>query len=82
MCLLGTCVIGASAAGEPSFEVGTWGNFCRGAFTHTFDDNTPNQTKIAQPLFDARGFHITLFAITGSSQLHLQQQRIICHGSA
>ena len=58
----------ASVGAEIEFEVGTWGNFCQGAFTWTFDDNTPNQTNVAQPLFDAKGFHMTLFTVTGSSR--------------
>ena len=68
VCFLGALVSTPSAANKSDFEVGTWGNFCKGAFTHTFDDNTVNQTKVAQPLFDAKGFHMTLFTVTGSNQ--------------
>lgn len=43
------------------YEVGPWGNFCKGAVSFTFDDNCPNQLSVAQPLFDAKGFHMTYF---------------------
>ncbi len=48
------------------FEIGTWADFCQGAVSHTFDDNTPGQTSIAAPMFEAKGFHITLFTATGT----------------
>ena len=68
LCFIFLILTTASGAMTIEFEVGTWGNFCQGAFTYTFDDNTVNQTKVAQPLFDAKGFHMTLFTVTGSSQ--------------
>ena len=55
-----------SAEVESPFEVGTWGNFCKGAISHTFDDNTTNQTGSGQAAFDEYGFHMTLFTVTGS----------------
>lgn len=51
---------------ETPFEIGTWGNFAKSAVSETFDDNTAGQTSTAQPLFDAKGFHMTLFTVTGS----------------
>ncbi|MBN1577375.1 MAG: polysaccharide deacetylase family protein [Chitinispirillaceae bacterium] len=68
LCSFYACVTTVSAAANSDFKVGTWGNFCLGAFSHTFDDNTANQTKVAQPLFDAKGFHMTLFTVTGSGK--------------
>jgi oligosaccharide reducing-end xylanase len=56
----------AIAGVESPFEIGTWKNFAKGAVSHTFDDNTAGQTSIAQPLFDAKGFHMTLFTVTSS----------------
>lgn len=50
---------------DAPFEVGTWANFCQGAVSHTFDDNTAGQTDVAQPLFDAKGLHMTMFIVTG-----------------
>jgi hypothetical protein len=67
LCLFYACLATASAA-PTKFEVGTWGNFCQGAFSYTFDDNCPNQEKLAEPLFNAKGFHMTLFIVTGSSK--------------
>lgn len=61
-----TLLFSVFAAVEQPFEVGTWAHFCKGAVTHTFDDNTQGQTTIAQPLFDAKDFHMTLFTVTGS----------------
>lgn len=52
------------AFAAPTIEIGTWGNFCTGAVSHTFDDNTPGQLSKAQPEFDAKGFHMTLFTVT------------------
>ncbi|HEX2956071.1 MAG TPA: polysaccharide deacetylase family protein [Chitinispirillaceae bacterium] len=46
---------------ETPFEVGTWANFCKGAVSHTFDDNTSNQLKKAVPLFNEKGLHMTIF---------------------
>lgn len=54
------------AAIDPPYEVGTWANFCEAAVSHTFDDNTTGQTTVAQPLFNEKGFHMTLFTVTGS----------------
>lgn len=54
----------ASAAVETPFEVGTWGNFCQAAISHTFDDGTGNQYSKAVPLFKSKGFNMTLFTVT------------------
>ena len=45
------------------YEVGPWGNFCKAAVSFTFDDNCPNQLFVAQPIFDAKGFHMTYFVV-------------------
>jgi hypothetical protein len=66
LCLLSAFVVPISATTAADFEIGKWANFCQGAVSHTFDDNTANQTKVAQPLFDAKGLHMTLFTCTGS----------------
>jgi oligosaccharide reducing-end xylanase len=54
------------AAVDAPYEVGTWANFCQGAVSHTFDDNTAGQTSTAQPLFDEKKFHMTLFTVSSS----------------
>lgn len=59
-------VFSVNAAVEAPFEVGTWANFCKGAVSHTFDDNTSGQTGVAQPIFDGKGLHMTLFTVTQS----------------
>lgn len=77
---IGIVYLGIAAllfADDSDFTIGVWGDFCEGAFTHTFDDNTPNQIKIAQPLFDAEGFHMTLFTITGSNQFPVDWEDMI-----
>src|SRR5690554_8232597 len=63
--LLNALMVPALAGVESPFEVGTWGNFCDGAISHTFDDNTAGQISSAQPLFDEKGFKMTFFICTG-----------------
>ena len=57
------------AATTPTFEIGTWGNFCQGAISHTFDDygmsGTGQATGTGQAAFDTYGFHMTIFVVTG-----------------
>lgn len=55
-----SCFVSAGSVEEP-FEVGTWANFCKGAVSHTFDDNTSNQLSMGVPLFNEKGFHMTIF---------------------
>jgi len=55
-----TCIVSAGSVEKP-FEVGTWANFCKGAVSHTFDDNTKNQLSKGVPLFNEKGFHMTIF---------------------
>ena len=38
----GISIIPASASSTPTFEIGTWANFCQGAISHTFDDYAMN----------------------------------------
>ena len=69
MFIFSVFLMNASAA-DPTFEIGTWGNFCQGAVSHTFDDypytGTLQQVGTGQAAFDAKGLHMTLFVITGS----------------
>lgn len=62
---LGTMV---SAGVEAPFEIGTWGNFCKGAISHTFDDY-PNSgaSRIAttgREAFDEKNLHMTMFVVS------------------
>jgi oligosaccharide reducing-end xylanase len=52
-----------SASVDQSYEVGTWGDFAKGAVSFTFDDNTENQLTVAQPMFDKFNFHMTMFVV-------------------
>ena len=63
--LLTMFAVSVSAAVQEPYEVGKWGDFAQGAVTFTFDDNTPNQIDVAMPLFDAKGFHMTMFVVIG-----------------
>lgn len=63
--LLNALMVPVLAGVESPFEVGTWGNFCDGAISHTFDDNTAGQISTAQPMFDEKGFKMTFFICTG-----------------
>jgi peptidoglycan-N-acetylglucosamine deacetylase len=59
-------LLGSPAAGSiaPPYEVGTWRGFRPAAISYTFDDDLPNQYSIATPMFNARGFEMTLFTVT------------------
>lgn len=59
-------IISATAAVEAPFTVCTWENNCKAVVSHTFDDNTAGQTGAGQEAFDAKGFKMTLFTVTGS----------------
>ncbi len=60
--LLTITVLGSATVEQP-YEVGTWGDFAKGAVSFTFDDNTSNQLTVAQPMFDQFGFHMTMFVV-------------------
>lgn len=56
------------AFAAPTIEIGTWGDFCKGALSFTFDDYpTSGATRIAnigREAFDAKKFHMTMFVTT------------------
>src|SRR5690242_7238094 len=60
-----TCPTFAATIPSP-YEIATWRGFRACAVSYTFDDNSPNQFSVAQPMFDARGLHATFFCIVGS----------------
>ena len=47
------------------YQIGTWRGFRPAAISYTFDDDLPNQYAVAVPMFNARGFKITLFTVPG-----------------
>src|SRR4029077_20604831 len=47
------------------YEIGTWEGFRPAAISYTFDDDLPNQCSVAVPMFNAKGFKLTLFTVTG-----------------
>src|SRR5215471_21797144 len=53
-----------AASVSPPYQIGTWQGFRQGAVTYTFDDDLPNQYSIAVPMFNAKGFKMTLFTVT------------------
>ena len=57
----------ASFAGSVAapYQIGTWEGFRPAAISYTFDDDLPNQYAIAVPMFNAKGFKLTLFTVTG-----------------
>jgi hypothetical protein len=59
-------VLRAGSVAAP-YEIGTWEGFRPAAISYTFDDDLPNQYSIAVPMFDAKGFKLTLFTVTGPS---------------
>ena len=60
-----TCATHAASVPAP-YELATWRGFRACAVSYTFDDNSPNQFLMAQPMFDAKGLHATFFCIIGS----------------
>ena len=46
------------------YSVGKWQGFKNAAVSYTFDDNTPNQYAKAVPMFNAKGWKVTLFTVT------------------
>jgi len=49
------------------YEIGTWRGFRPAAISYTFDDGCSNQFAVAIPMFDQKGFKLTLFTVTGNS---------------
>src|ERR1051326_7164935 len=60
-----TCATRAATIPSP-YELATWRGFRTCAVSYTFDDNSPKQFSMAQPMFDARGLHATFFCIVGN----------------
>lgn len=54
---------GYSQSIDAPYEVGTWQGFRTVAVSFTFDDNTPNQSSIAVPMFNEYGFKATFFTV-------------------
>ncbi len=49
------------------YEIGTWQGFRAAAISYTFDDGCSNQFAVAVPMFDAKGFKVTLFSVVGAT---------------
>jgi oligosaccharide reducing-end xylanase len=49
------------------YEIGTWWGFRPAAISYTFDDGCSNQFVVAIPMFDAKGFKLTLFSVVGAT---------------
>ena len=45
------------------YEIATWRGFKAAAISYTFDDDLANQYAKAVPMFDAKGFKLTLFTV-------------------
>src|SRR5215831_9321547 len=50
---------------NPPYQIGTWQGFRTAAISYPFDDDLPNQYTKAVPMFNAKGFKLTLFTVTG-----------------
>ena len=55
-----------AAAIPAPYELATWRGFRAAAVSYTFDDNSPKQFSVAQPMFDAKGLPATFFCIVGN----------------
>jgi oligosaccharide reducing-end xylanase len=60
-----TCATLAATIPAP-YELATWRGFRACAVSYTFDDNSPKQFSVAQPMFDAKGLPATFFCIVGN----------------
>ncbi len=54
-------VVGGPRAGASPYEIGAWRGFRTAAISYTFDDGCSNQFSVAVPMFDAKGYKLTLF---------------------
>jgi peptidoglycan/xylan/chitin deacetylase (PgdA/CDA1 family) len=59
------CAVSAATIPAP-YELATWRGFRASAVSYTFDDNSPKQFSVAQPMFDARKLPATFFCIVGN----------------
>jgi peptidoglycan/xylan/chitin deacetylase (PgdA/CDA1 family) len=63
----GGLTVATFAAPLPApYELATWRGFRASAVSYTFDDNSPKQFSVAQPMFDAKGLPATFFCIVGN----------------
>ena len=58
-----TASISLAGSVAAPYEIGTWRGFRSAAISYTFDDDLPNQYAVAVPMFNAKGFKITLFTV-------------------
>ncbi|MDQ8202161.1 polysaccharide deacetylase family protein [Pelagicoccus sp. SDUM812003] len=61
-----TSSVSAATTPPAPYEIGTWRGFRDSAVSYTFDDNSPKQFSVAQPMFDERGLSATFFCIVGN----------------
>ncbi len=61
--LLLTLAAPVCLGGTFPYEIGTWRGFRAAAISYTFDDGCSNQFSVAVPMFDAKGFKLTLFTV-------------------
>lgn len=62
--VLALCSVGTALASVPApYTVATWHGFRKAAISYTFDDNTPGQFSTALPLFNEKGFRMTLYPV-------------------
>jgi peptidoglycan-N-acetylglucosamine deacetylase len=62
--LVMTSSLGYSQKVDTPYQVGTWSGFRTAAICYTFDDEYPNQLKIAVPEFNKYNYKLTMFTIT------------------
>lgn len=59
-----TACVGLAGTVSAPYQIGSWQGFRQAAITYTFDDDLPNQYSVAVPMFNAKGFKMTLFTVT------------------
>jgi len=64
LALVSAAAVGRAGSVAAPYEIGMWEGFRPAAISYTFDDDLPNQYAKAVPMFNARGFKLTLFTVT------------------
>jgi oligosaccharide reducing-end xylanase len=64
MVLAVTAISSRAGTVAAPYQIGTWAGFRSAAVSYTFDDDLTNQYSKAVPMFNAKGFKLTLFTVT------------------
>lgn len=60
-----TASVGFAGTVASPYQIGTWQGFRTAAVSYTFDGNLGKQYSVAVPMFNAKGFKLSLCTVTG-----------------